>query len=88
MDRGEVGDHVLGPVSGHDGNKLALTDAEGLEPCGCLVHHISVLRPGQDAPVVVLPMDSRLIPILVGVSIEEINKRLAFNNCIDLGSLC
>jgi hypothetical protein len=33
-------------------------------------------------------VDRRLIPVLVGVSIEEINKGLALNYCIDLGSLC
>jgi hypothetical protein len=33
-------------------------------------------------------MDRRLIPVLVGVSIEIVNKGLAFNYAIDLGSLC
>jgi hypothetical protein len=33
-------------------------------------------------------MDRSLIPVLVGVPIEEIDKGLAFDYCIDLGSLC
>ena len=33
-------------------------------------------------------MDRCLIPVLVGVPIEEIDKGLTFDHCIDLGSLC
>ena len=81
-----VGDHVLGTVAGHDGDKLAVTNSQRLEPGGRLMHHLPILPPGETLPVSRLPVDGRLIAVLLGVTVEKVDDGLAFYHRVDLGS--
>ena len=87
MDGRVVGDDVLGPVAGHDGDELAFADTQVLEACGCLVHGLAVFAPGQRLPVPILVVDRGLVTVTLRIPIEVIDDCLAFYLGVDLRSL-
>ncbi len=86
MDRGEVGDDVLGAVSGHDGDELPVTHPQRLQTGGGLMHDVPVRRPRHALPVAILPVDRGLIGVRVCVPVERVHDGLSLDDGIDLGS--
>ncbi len=85
VDRGEVGDHVLGPVARHDGDELILAHTEGLQTGRRPMHDVAVLRPRHRLPVPVLPVDGRLVRERVSVPVERVDDGLSFDDSVDFG---
>ena len=86
MNCGVVGDDVLRSIAGHDRNEFAVAHSQGLKPGSRLVDYLVVLLPGDVLPVAILPVDRRLVPIPLRVTVEEVDNRLAFDFGIDGGT--
>lgn len=80
MDRGQVGDDVLGTVAGHDGDEVIRADSDGDQTGRCFVDRFAILRPGEVTPeIAFLPVERSFVAIGVGVSIKKSDEGLALD---------